>query len=60
MRSLQILRFKALNLRRTHERPEGMEEASLMMVGLDKERILQGMEILETQKVSTLRHRGRL
>lgn len=50
-----ILRFKALNLRQAHERPEAMEEASVMMVGLEKERILQGLEILETQKIDTLR-----
>jgi UDP-N-acetylglucosamine 2-epimerase len=50
-----ILRFKALNLRQAHERPEAMEEAVVMMVGLGKERILQGLEILETQKKSMLR-----
>ncbi|KDE61880.1 UDP-N-acetylglucosamine 2-epimerase [Fusobacterium necrophorum BFTR-1] len=50
-----ILRFKALNLREAHERPEAMEEASVMMVGLKKERILQGLEILETQEENTLR-----
>ncbi|ARI76257.1 non-hydrolyzing UDP-N-acetylglucosamine 2-epimerase [Halobacillus mangrovi] len=43
-----ILGFKALNIRQSHERPEAMEEASVMMVGLGKERILQGLEILET------------
>lgn len=51
-----ILRFKALNLRQAHERPEAMEEASVMMVGLEKERILQGLEVLETQEMNTLRH----
>ncbi|MBU3205214.1 non-hydrolyzing UDP-N-acetylglucosamine 2-epimerase [Clostridium algidicarnis] len=51
-----ILRFKALNLRQAHERPEAMEEASVMMVGLEKERIMQGLEILETQEINTLRH----
>lgn len=51
-----ILEFKALNLREAHERPEAMEEASVMMVGLEKERILQGLEVLETQEPSTLRH----
>ena len=50
-----ILKFNALNLREAHERPEAMEEASVMMVGLKKERILQGLEILETQKKDTLR-----
>jgi UDP-N-acetylglucosamine 2-epimerase len=44
-----ILNFPALNLRETHERPEAMEEASIMMVGLNKERILQGLLILEAQ-----------
>lgn len=51
-----ILRFKALNLRQAHERPEAMEEASVMMVGLEKERILQGLDIVETQEINTLRH----
>lgn len=50
-----ILGFKALNLRETHERPEAMEEAAVMMVGLKKERIIQGLEILETQDVNTIR-----
>ncbi|MCQ6274673.1 UDP-N-acetylglucosamine 2-epimerase (non-hydrolyzing) [Bacillus sp. V3B] len=50
-----ILGFKALNIRQAHERPEAMEEASAMMVGLKKERILQGLEILETQEKATLR-----
>ncbi|WP_431029548.1 non-hydrolyzing UDP-N-acetylglucosamine 2-epimerase [Lysinibacillus sp. LZ02] len=50
-----ILVFKALNIRQAHERPEAMEEASVMMVGLKKERILLGLEILETQEVDTLR-----
>ncbi|ERT47866.1 UDP-N-acetylglucosamine 2-epimerase (non-hydrolyzing) [Fusobacterium polymorphum] len=50
-----ILKFKALNLREAHERPEAMEEASVMMVGLKKERIIQGLEILETQEKDTLR-----
>lgn len=51
-----ILKFKALNLREAHERPEAMEEASVMMVGLKKERILQGLEVLETQEKDTLRY----
>ena len=50
-----ILGFRALNIRQAHERPEAMEEASVMMVGLKKERILQGLEIVETQQKDTLR-----
>lgn len=50
-----ILGFRALNIRQAHERPEAMEEASVMMAGLKKERILQGLEILETQEKDTLR-----
>lgn len=50
-----ILGFRALNIRQAHERPEAMEEASVMMVGLKKERILQGLEVLGTQKKDTLR-----
>ena len=44
-----ILNFPALNLREMHERPEGFEEASVMFVGLNSERIFQGLEILENQ-----------
>ena len=51
-----ILKFSALNIREAHERPEAMEESSVMMVGLEKERILQGLEILKTQKEDTLRN----
>lgn len=50
-----ILGFKALNIREAHERPEAMEEASVMMVGLSEERIMQGLEVLETQEMDTLR-----
>ncbi len=51
-----ILEFPALNIREAHERPEAMEEASVMMVGLEKTRILQGLEVLKTQENDTLRN----
>lgn len=50
-----ILNFRALNIRETHERPEAMEEASVMMVGLNPERIMQGLIQLLHQKTGTER-----
>ena len=50
-----ILNFRALNIREAHERPEAMEEASVMMVGLNPERILQGLIQLQCQKVGSYR-----
>lgn len=50
-----ILNFKALNIRQAHERPEAMEEATVMMVGLKKDRIIQGLEVLDKQEPDTLR-----
>ena len=51
-----ILNFRALNIREAHERPEAMEEASVMMVGLNPERVMQGLMQLETQNITTDRN----
>lgn len=51
-----ILNFRALNIREAHERPEAMEEASVMMVGLSPDRIMQGLEQLKTQKLGDQRN----
>ncbi|MGB4328287.1 MAG: UDP-N-acetylglucosamine 2-epimerase (non-hydrolyzing) [Tenuifilum sp.] len=51
-----ILNFRALNIREAHERPEAMEEASVMMVGLNPDRIIQGLAQLQQQKIGTERN----
>lgn len=51
-----ILNFRALNIRQAHERPEAMEEASVMMVGLSPERVMQGLLQLQTQKIGAERN----
>jgi UDP-N-acetylglucosamine 2-epimerase (non-hydrolysing) len=51
-----IMNFRALNIREAHERPEAMEEASVMMVGLNPERILQGLVQLQYQNVDEMRN----
>jgi len=51
-----ILKFKALNIREAHERPEAMEEAAVMMVGLKKERILQALDLIDHQNNKTIRY----
>ena len=51
-----ILNFRAVNIRQAHERPEAMEEASVMMVGLSPERILQGLTQLQQQQTGIERN----
>ena len=50
-----ILNFAALNLREAHERPEGMEEAAVMMVGLNSQRVLQALNIIDFQSNQSMR-----
>ena len=51
-----ILNFRALNIRESHERPEAIEETSVIVTGLNEERIFQGIESLENQKTGNSRN----
>ena len=51
-----ILNFKAINIRESHERPEAMEEAAVIMTGLHSERVIQGIEALKNQKIGEKRN----
>ncbi len=51
-----ILNFKAINIRESHERPEAMEEAAVIMTGLNSDRVIQGIEALKNQKIGEKRN----
>ena len=52
------MNFRALNIREAHERPEAMEEANVMMVGLNPERIMQGLVELQNQNLESRNFRS--